>query len=457
MMDRHQSRKKSSRELALHILQKIEQQGAYSNLLLHQTLARHELERPDAALLTELVYGTLQRRNTLDYHLGKWLKKGTDRIETWVLNLLRISLYQILYLDRIPAHAIVNEAVNIAKRKGHRGISGMVNGVLRNILRHQDQLALPSDLHAAARIALQHSHPEWLVTRWLEQFGEEQTEAMCEANLEPPRVSARINVMKTSVEQMIEKMQEAGMQAEASAIAPSGIVVHSGGNLAHTPWHENGELSIQDESSMLPAQLLNPQPGMKVLDACAAPGGKTAQIAEMMNDEGEIWANDVHEHKEKLIASQAARLKLSSVKTSVCDARKLHERHDAESFDCVLLDAPCSGFGVIRRKPDLKWSKKESEIAAIAEIQYEILASVSRLVKPGGVLVYSTCTMERIENEKNIERFLTEQPGWQLDETGAENLPQPVVSQCMTDAGFFQILPHHFGSDGFFMARLKKS
>lgn len=449
-------RQKNVRELALQILIKVEQDGAYSNLVLNQTLSRRSLERTDAALLTELVYGTIQRQNTLDHYLNKWLKKGTKKLDLWVLILLRISLYQLLYLDRIPAHAIVDEAVKLAKRRGHRGISGMVNGVLRNMIRNQDELVL-SDLDSAAYLALKHSHPKWLVSRWINQFGKEETEALCEANLEPPSVNLRVNRLKTNREEFIHHLKSAGFQADASQVAPDGIVVHKGGNLARTAWYEEGWFSIQDESSMLPAVWLAPEPGMKVLDACAAPGGKTTQLAEMMNDEGEIWANDIHKHKEQLIVDQAERLGLSSIRTSVYDARTLHQRFASESFDCVLLDAPCSGFGVIRRKPELKWRRRERELSEIAQIQYEILQSVASLVKPGGRLVYSTCTMEQVENEQNVERFLAANPEWQLDPAPPERIPASVIKRSRGQQGWLQILPHHFGSDGFFIARMKKS
>ena len=267
--------------------------------------------------------------------------------------LLRLSFYQLHYLDRIPDHAVVSEAVNIAKRRGHQGISGMVNGVLRAIIRSKDELTLPAALGDVKRIALSHSHPEWLVRRWIRQLGAELTEQICAANNEPPHVSIRANARRRSRLELLAQLQASGLSAEASALAQAGILVQGAGNMALVPGFQQGDFSIQDESSMLVAEALDPRPGMKVLDCCAAPGGKTAHIAEKMDDVGQIWACDLHEHKQKLIADQAERLGLSSIQTLVMDAAKLDEHFAAESFDRILLDAPCSGLGVIRRKPDL--------------------------------------------------------------------------------------------------------
>ncbi len=237
-------------------------------------------------------------------------------------------------------------------------------------------------------------------------------------------------------------------------MAPAGIVVESGGNMALTAWYTEGRLSVQDESSMLVAEAVSPAPGMNVLDCCAAPGGKTAHMAEKMRDEGEIRACDIHEHKRKLIEGQAARLGLGSIRTLVEDARELGKRFPAETFDRILLDAPCSGFGVIRRKPDLKWSKKETEIPQIRRIQRDILWNVHRLLKPGGVLVYSTCTIERSENQELVEEFLAEHPEFAADPSLRESMPEALAGQAGN--GMVQILPHHYHSDGFFIAKLRK-
>jgi len=445
---------RSARDAALDVLTRVEEDQSYSNLLLNQTLQKYALDRADAGLATELVYGTIGRKNTIDFFLERFVSKGLAKLEPWVRCLLRLSFYQLHYLDRIPDHAVVSEAVNMAKRRGHQGISGMVNGVLRAVLRSKEELTLPAALGDVKRIALTHSHPEWLVRRWIRQLGPELTEQICAANNEPPQVSIRANVRRRTRQQLLDQLLAEGVRAEASKLAPDGVLVHGAGNMALDPGFRQGDFSIQDESSMLVAEALDPQPGMKVLDCCAAPGGKTAHIAEKMGDKGEIWACDLHEHKQKLIVDQAERLGLTSIQTLVMDAQKLDEHFAAESFDRILLDAPCSGLGVIRRKPDLKWAKEESEIASISELQHAILSRVHRLLKPGGVLVYSTCTIEREENEAMIERFLDEHSEFELAPLPAEAFAG--IDPQVAASGMVQIMPQQYHSDGFFISRLRK-
>jgi 16S rRNA (cytosine967-C5)-methyltransferase len=448
--------KRSAREAALDVLVRVEENQAYSNLLLNQTLQKYALERADAGLATELVYGTIGRLNTLDFFLERFVAKGLNKLEPWVKCLLRLSLYQLIYLERVPDHAVVSEAVNIARRRGHQGISGMVNGVLRNVLRSKDQLVLPPQLGDTKRIALGHSHPIWLVARWIKQFGPELTERICEANNKAPHVSIRTNTLRHSRQQLLELLHASGVTAEASSLAPAGILVRGAGNMAMDPRFQKGDFSIQDESSMLVAEAVDPRPGMKVLDCCAAPGGKTAHMAEKMGDMGVIHACDLHEHKQKLIEDQAGRLGLSSIQTLVADAVELNEHFAAESFDRILLDAPCSGFGVIRRKPDLKWAKQEGEIEEISKLQHSILNRVHRLLKPGGILVYSTCTLEYEENEGQVRRFLAEHADFGLEPFPGEAFEGSGIRQEHLASGLVQIYPHQFHSDGFFIARLKK-
>lgn len=445
----------SSREAAMNILTAVEEEGAYSNLLLNQVLKGADLSPADAGLATELVYGTIARRNTLDYFLESYVAKGMKKLAPWVRNLLRLSLYQILYLDRIPDHAAVSEAVNIAKRKGHQGISGMVNGVLRNMLRNRDQLSVPDDLPAAQRIALTYSHPEWLVKRWIAQYGEHTAEAMCRANNEAPPVSVRVNTTMTTRDQLMREMEEAGHHVQPSKLSGDGIIVMSGGNMALTSWYEDGMLSVQDESSMLVAEAVGAEPGMAVLDCCAAPGGKTSHIGEKMLDRGSIIANDVHPHKVKLIQDQADRLGLGSIETVCHDALDLPSYYEEASFDRILLDAPCSGLGVIRRKPDLRWTKSPEDVESISGLQKELLSRVSKLLKPGGILVYSTCTTEQKENDQVVREFLSANPHFAA--AGLAESMNEEVKSCVTEEGLgIQILPQKFDSDGFYIARLTR-
>lgn len=453
-MNETKRRPQSTRELAMDVLVRVEQQQAYSNIALNQALLKANLPRGEAGLVTELVYGTIQRLNTIDYLMSRFLSKGVDKLEPWVRNLLRLSLYQIHYLDRIPPHAAVNEAVMIAGRKGHKGISGMVNAVLRNMLRQPEKLRIPTDLPVIQSIALTYSHPEWIVSRWVEQFGEAETRAICESNNNPPHTSIRVNRMKTTPELFLALLGENGYSAKPSDIAPDGIVVEGGGNMALTAWYNDGLISIQDESSMLVARIVDPQPGMKILDCCAAPGGKTSHIAELMRDQGSIIAYDIHEHKKQLIEAQTKRLGLHAIQALIGDARQLANEYADHTFDRILLDAPCSGLGVIRRKPDLKWAKLESDITEIRAVQYTILDNIHNLLKPGGVLVYSTCTLEYEENQSIINEFLAKHPDFSLDNMITDQLL--ALTPRLVGEGMLQILPHHYQSDGFFITRLRK-
>jgi len=450
---------KGAREVAMGVLHNVETRGAYSGLELNQALQAAELSRPDAALATELVYGTIQRLNTIDYVLRSRVKGWPKKVEPWVRALLRMSYYQLRWLSRVPAHAVVDEAVTIAKKRGHAGIGGLVNGVLRALLREGFDSSLPSGLPAVERISLEHSHPQWLVERWIAEFGEAAAERLCASNNEPPHVSARVNALQASREEILAEMTDAGIDATPSPLAPEGIIAIKSGNLVHTEWYKQGRVTIQDESSMLVAAVADPRPGMRVLDCCAAPGGKTTHLAEKMRDEGKIVANDVHPHKEALIRQQAERLNLHSVQTMTGDALELAGKLEPESFDVVLLDAPCSGLGVIRRKPEIKWNKSNADVASLAELQNRLLEQVRPLVKPGGTLVYSTCTIAPEENGNAIRAFLERHPEFSLDpEWPAETLKPLRESGRLPEPfeGMFQVLPDMFGSDGFFIARLRK-
>ncbi len=443
-----------AREVALDVLIRVDEAGSYSNLELNHALRAAALGPADAGLATELVYGTIQRRHTLDVVIGRFVKAGGKKLQSWVLNLLRMSLYQIRFLDRIPDRAAVHEAVEIAKRRGHQGIASLVNGVLRNVLRQPEVWETPPAGGLAARIAFAESHPEWLVRRWLSQYGERVTRAICESNNRPPHPSIRVNRLKISRDELLAHLSESFPQSEASPVSPYGIRL-SGGHPAGTDWFAQGFCTVQDESSMLVAPSLAVRPGMRVLDACAAPGGKTTHLAELMDNTGEIVACDVHPHKRNLIEETARRLGVTIIRTLVADAAELPHK-GLGTFERILLDAPCTGFGVIRRKPDLKWNKREADIAEIASLQYRLLTQVSTMLAPGGLMVYSTCTIEPEENQRIVERFVAEHPEFALDGTLAADLPPTVRDTVDASRGFVQILPSHFDSDGFFIARLKR-
>lgn len=443
--------KKNVRETAMDLLDSIEKNQSYSNLLLNHAIEKNRVPAKDTGLLTELTYGTLQRKMTLDFFLQPFLKKKS-RIEGWVMNLLRLTLYQMIYLDKIPDRAAVFEAVEIAKKRGHKGIAGMVNGIFRSIQRE----GLPSLNEIAdpvERLAIETSHPVWLVSRWAAQFGMEKTKEMCELNLTAPMQTARVNRAKISREECSDRLEKEGFQLELSPIIPEAVRALKG-NLATSSAFKEGLLTIQDESSMLVAYALGAEKNQKVLDACAAPGGKSTHIAEKMDNTGEVISLDLHEHKVKLINENVHRLGLENIQARKMDSRQAKDFFEPESFDKVLLDAPCSGLGVMRRKPDMKYTKKEQDIEQLSSIQQKLLESVSPLVKKGGILVYSTCTVDREENDRNIQAFLEKNPQFEGDPTFKTRMPAAV--QPLITGWDLQVFPQDFGSDGFYIACLRK-
>ncbi|AGK53030.1 16S rRNA (cytosine(967)-C(5))-methyltransferase RsmB [Bacillus sp. 1NLA3E] len=443
--------KKNVREATLELLETIDKNQAYSNLLLNKTIEKNQVDRIDVGLLTELTYGTLQRKMTLDYYLEPFLK-DSKKIQGWVMNLLRVTLYQMVYLDKIPDRAAIYEAVEIAKKRGHKGISGLVNGVLRNIqrsgLRNLSDIVDPVE-----RLSIETSHPLWLVKRWVTQLGFDKTKEMCELNLTAPVQTARVNITKISRDACLALLQEEGYNVEASPVIPEAIKALRG-NLATSKAFKDGLFTIQDESSMLVAYALGISLNDRVLDACAAPGGKSTHIAERLDHTGAVVSLDLHEHKVKLISESAKRLGLNNIETKALDSRKVQEYFAPESFDKILLDAPCSGLGVMRRKPDMKYTKKVEDLNKLQVIQTDLFSSVAPLLKKGGILVYSTCTIDKEENSTVVENFLQKHPEFYGDTTMVERMPAPVGS--LINDFSLQILPQDFGSDGFYIACLRK-
>ncbi|MBT2699978.1 16S rRNA (cytosine(967)-C(5))-methyltransferase RsmB [Bacillus sp. ISL-40] len=439
------------RAIAMDSLVAIEKNQSYSNLLLNNTIEKHELSPKDVGLLTELTYGTLQRRMALDYYLEPFVKDN-KKLANWVHHLLRLTLYQMIYLDRIPDRAAIYEAVEIAKSRGHKGIASLVNGVLRSIQRE----GLPSMEEVSdpnKRLSLETSHPEWLITRWVNQFGYEKTKEMCEVNLTAPLQTARVNLTKISRDECVAILEEDGFQIEKSPIIPEAIRSLKG-NLASTIAFKYGMFTIQDESSMLAAFALGAKQNEFILDACAAPGGKSTHIAEKMDNTGEVISVDLHQHKVRLINDNAKRLGLENIKTSVSDSRQIQEKFNKESFDRILLDAPCSGLGVMRRKPDMKYTKTEKDIERLSTIQQDLLMSVSPLLKKDGILVYSTCTVDKEENEYTVKTFLENNPEFEGDLSFKNRMPEAI--QPLITGFDLQIFPQDLGSDGFYIAVLRK-
>ncbi|WP_455675564.1 16S rRNA (cytosine(967)-C(5))-methyltransferase RsmB [Pradoshia sp.] len=443
--------KKNVREVALDILTAVQKNKAYSNLSLNHAIKESELSAKDVGLLTELVYGTIQRDMTLDYFVSPFIK-NPKKMQSWVLALLKMTVFQMLYLDRVPDRAAIHEAVEIAKKRGHKGVASLVNGVLRSIQREgvPEISAIEDPLE---RISVSTSHPLWLVKLWASQFGIEKTEQMCAENLHAPVQTARVNLLKTSRDEVLDMLEAEGYMAEPSALNDDGIRCLRG-NIALSDAYKNGLISIQDESSMLVAHAVSPNEEDMVLDSCAAPGGKTTHLGERMANQGQIIALDLHAHKTKLIDEQAIRLGLSNIETRQMDARKIGEFFEPQTFDKILVDAPCSGLGVLKRKPDAKYTKTEADLHSLSAIQLTILQKVSGLVKAGGTITYSTCTVGREENEAIIDAFLEQNKEFERDLTLVDRLPDAV--KPYVNGNSVQILPQYFGSDGFFIASIRR-
>ncbi|AMC07796.1 16S rRNA (cytosine(967)-C(5))-methyltransferase RsmB [Turicibacter sp. H121] len=439
----------NARELALQTLTDILIDGAYSNHALSEQIEKNELTVQDKNFMTELVYGTLQHEQLLNFYVTPFFN---GKVKAWVRILIQMTLYQMLFLDSVPEHAAISEAVKIAKKRG-----GQFNGKLVNaILREMTRTPLPSldtIKDEAERLAVETSHPLWLIKLWSKQFGWEKTIQMARANNERVNVTIRVNGVRGTREELKQKLESEGITCEYGNLSQDALVILKG-NVIKTKAFEQGWFYVQDESSMLVARALKPKHHSKVLDTCSAPGGKTTHVAELMRQTGTVYAHDVYEHKIKLIEDNVKRLGLTNVVATLQDATTLNERYESDSFDAVLVDAPCSGLGILRRHPEVKITKQPSDLDEIMMIQKKILNTVAPLVKVGGTLVYSTCTVNRKENDKMVEQFLAQHPEYELDATLVNRLPEVLHEQ--TKKGRVQLFPGDYQTDGFFIACLKR-
>lgn len=443
--------RKSSRYLAMETLEKIEKQQAYSNLAINDMIEKNSLSRPDANLYTELVYGVTQRRYTLDYYLSPYLKKQ-KKIENWVKQLLRLSIYQAEFLDRIPDFAIIDEAVEIAKERGHKGTSSLVNGVLRNYQRkgHPDIEDISDPVE---QFSIKYSVNKSLTGILIEENGAERANSIAASLLERSKASARINRRYTTRDAVILQSVESDIELTKSDLSTDGVVANKG-HLSELPAFKKGEITIQDESSMLVAEVMAVEPDHLVLDACAAPGGKTTHIANFVNSDlgGKVYSSDLHPHKVKLIDENVNRQGFEDVvETSVLDAKKAGAVYEANTFDRILIDAPCSGIGLTRRKPDIKYTKTAEDIEHLQKVQLDILNSVADLVKPSGILTYSTCTIIDKENQDVIQAFLATHDDFKLRRISLDDSKVEI-----NEEGYIAIKPDSYGTDGFFIVNLEK-
>jgi len=435
------------RETALTILCRTEE-GIFVDAQL--ALARQRLDARDSAFLLELVYGTLRNRALLDWTLNRFSAKPVDTTDARTRNILRLAAYQMLFLDRVPVSAAVNTAVELAKAHGNK--HGYVNGLLRGLDRKRSTIGQPDHADPVVRLAIQYSHPLWLVRRWALRYGAEATETLLQANNQPAPLTIRANTLKTTRQALRSALEAEGVTVAETDHAPAGL------NILATPqWlrtlkaYREGWFVVQDQAAQLISLLLSPQPGDLVLDACAAPGGKTTHLAELMQDQGGVVALELDASRMVKIRENSKRLGMTSIATVQGDATSYHEG----SYDRVLIDAPCSGLGVLRRHPDGRWNKAEQTVDEHAALQRRILQNCASLLKPGGTLVYATCTTEPAENEDVIDWFLAG-PGssFRIDD------PRPLLPQAaaalVDSRGFFRTVPNAPIMDGFFGVRLVK-
>ncbi len=440
-----------SRQIALKVLMEVNRDGKYANISLKDNLRTVDLSARDVAFVAQLVYGALERQLTLDYFLNKFttLKKANP----WIINILRLGAYQILYLDRVPDSAAVNEAVNLCKKNGLFALSGLVNGVLRNIVRSKESLRLPdSSLSRTENMSLLYSYPLWLTEKWIKDYGEQTAEHIMQPPSAGEGLSIRVNTLKSEPEKLIEEFSKQGIHAEKGLYLREALRLRYTGDIEEDSLYKNGYFTVQGESSMLVAHAVAPKPGQTVLDACSSPGGKAIHMAELMGNKGRVYAWDVHEHRIDLVRANIKRMGADPVIPGVMDASCYSPEFD-EFFDCVLIDAPCSGLGIVHKKPDVKLKVTPDGLKELVSIQERILDACSKYVKPNGVLVYSTCTVNKDENQDMISNFLADHKEFYKEDI-ALYLPAPL--QDAAADGMIQLIPYLHNTDGFFIARLRK-
>lgn len=431
-----------TRELALKMLYKIDKEHAYSNIVLNEEIKqnRQNLSEKDIGLISEIVYGVITWKLTLDEIIKKHSKIKLKKISPWILNVLRMGIYQIIFLDKIPKSAAVNESVNLAKRYGHVSSSNYVNAILRRIEKtdFEELFKIEDDIE---RISKTTSMPDWIVKELLNNNNINEVEQICKNSNLKSQVTIRINKLKTNKEELIKKLNEQNIVCQDIEIKESSavdfLILNKIRNIENLDLFKDGYFTVQDVSAGLTAKILNPKPNEIVLDACSAPGGKTTYMAELMDNKGIIEAWDIHEHRTKLVEQNAKRLGVDIIKTQVKDASIYDEKLN-EKFDKILLDVPCLGIGVIKRKPDIKWQRKIEDIQEITKIQKLILDKCSKYLKHGGELVYSTCSILKEENEDIISEFIKENEEFIIVQNATVN-----------------IVPDK-NKDGFFICKLQK-
>lgn len=440
---------KNVRALALQALLRAEEQHNVSNVI-DRLLNQNPLNDADRRLFTELVYGVLRWRGQIDWIIDKHIKYKPDRI---TLNILRLGVYQLIYLDKIPPYAAINETVELVGR--HKKNVKFVNAVLRSIQRAgKENLHFPNLENTPIQyLSVRYSFPTWLSKRWLDRYELDWLIAFCAASNQIAPTSIRTNTLKIDRAELIKILAVDEIETEKSRYVPEGIRLLERSSVVELDAHIQGLFQVQDESAMLVAHVLNPQPGEIVFDVCAAPGGKTTHIAQLMGNKGQIFAFDISQSKLDLVDQNCARLGISIVKTAVADATEKGALPRAMA-DRILVDVPCSGFGTLRRHPDIRWNKSKRQIFQLSELQLKIIRNASKALKPGGIMVYSTCTIEPEENEKVVEKFLAMNSEFAIEPM--DEFLHYKISDLTTEQGYLRTYPHLHGVDGTFVSRLRR-
>lgn len=436
-----------AREWALLVINEVIQNGAYANIALDKQHQKEFLDGQERSLAVELSRGTIKAWGTLDWMISFYLKYPMTDLPPMIGSILRMGFYQIFFMPKIPNSAACNESVELAKKYGHPGTVKLVNAVLRSAVREPEKIAWPDkEKEPVKYLARKYYHPIWVTKRWYEELGFDQTENLLEQNNKAPSLGIRVQTLRNTPQDCLMKLEKEGFDLQPSNLVPEGLRVLSHPALNQSQVLKNGEALIQDEGAMLIAHLVDPQPGEKILDTCAAPGGKSTHIAELIKDQGTVFAQDIHEHKLNLIRQNAAKLQLKSIEAHLGDATKVN---DSEiKYDRILVDAPCSGLGTIGRRADARWRKSEQQIKELTEIQFQILNAASSQLKLDGRLVYSTCTLTPEENEILVSHFLESHPEFKL-------IPVEEILHNFTGK-YLKLWPQDTQTDGFFAAVLEK-
>ena len=437
------------REIALKTVYKIDKGEAYSNIALDEMIKdnRKKLDDRDIGFISELVYGITTWKLTLDEIIKKYSKIRLKKISPWILNILRMGIYQIVFLDKVPKSAAVNESVNLAKRYGHKSSSNFVNAILRNVEKHdyEEFFQIEDDIE---RISKTTSMPTWIIVELLKENNIQFVEEICKNSNIKPKVTIRINTLKINKEEMEKLLKERNIEFEEGKLE-NFLILDKVKHIENLDIYKEGYFTIQDEGAGLIAYMLKPRENEIVLDACSSPGGKTTYMAEMMEDKGKIVAFDLHEHRVKLVEENAKRLGIHIIKTK-CEDASIYKEEYKEKFDKILLDVPCLGLGVLKRKPDIKWKRKKEDIEEITKVQKEILETCSKYLKTGGQLVYSTCSILKEENEDIIQEFLKKHTDFEQISLNEEKYEVNINKN-----GTIQLY-QNIENDGFFISKLQK-